>query len=255
MVDLHCHILPGIDDGARAMEDSLAMAEAAIAGGITHVVATPHASASFPFEYRRVATLRLELQQKLAGRLQLASGCDFHISPENLAALKADPRPFCINQGDYLLIEFNDFAIPASMDQTLHQLQLAGLRPVITHPERNGVVRTHPERLEKWVATGCFVQVTASSFTGGFGARARACAKAWLDEGLVHFIASDAHNTTSRPVNLRTAFEFVRDRFDDAIAQALFVENPLAAWDARALPFVPGSSGAMPARRKRFFFF
>lgn len=231
------------------------MAEMAIAGGITHVVATPHASVNFPFDYARVATLRAQLQERLAGRMHLATGCDFHISPENLAALAADPRPFCINQGDYLLVEFNDFAIPASMEQELHEMQLAGLHPVITHPERNSILRTRPERLARWVETGCFVQVTAGSFTGAFGARARACARAWLKRGLVHFIASDAHNTTSRPLSLRPAYDLVSGDYGEAVAEALFVENPMAAWEARPLPFVPGDRGGMPARRKRFFFF
>src|SRR6202158_2503925 len=98
MVDLHCHILPGLDDGAATMQESLAMAESAIADGITHVVATPHSSNEYYFDYARVRELREELQAKIGGRLILATGCDFHLNPENLDALRVDAPRFCINQ-------------------------------------------------------------------------------------------------------------------------------------------------------------
>src|SRR5262245_4339118 len=136
MIDLHCHILPGLDDGAKTIENSLAMAEDAIADGITHVVGTPHASADHKFDYSWVRAAKEALAGRLEGRITLATGCDFHLNHENLVAIRQDPRPFCINQHDYLLVEFNEFSIPPSMDQTLHDLQLAGLRPIITHPER-----------------------------------------------------------------------------------------------------------------------
>jgi protein-tyrosine phosphatase len=256
MVDLHCHILPGLDDGAKTLEDSLAMAESAIADGITHVVATPHASTEYEFDYERVRAARDELQAKLGNRLQLATGCDFHLNPENVEALKKSPAQFCLNQKDYLLVEFNEFSIPPGMDQALHQLQLAGLRPIITHPERNAILRAKPERLAQWVRVGCSVQVTAGSLLGTFGPGAKSDSISWMEQGLVHFVSSDAHNTKSRPLVLRPAFEFVASEFGEEIAQALFVENPLAAFEGRALPHVPEVADARPEnRRKRFFFF
>ena len=166
MVDLHCHILPGLDDGPKTIEDSLAMAKDAISDGITHVVATPHANSDYVFEFSRVRAARNELNEKLEGRLTLATGCDFHLSPENLRAIRRHPTQFCINQKDYLLVEFNDFSIPPSMDQTLHELQLAGMHPIITHPERNRILRAQPERLRRWIELGCYAQVTAGSLTG-----------------------------------------------------------------------------------------
>ncbi|MGH9678053.1 MAG: tyrosine-protein phosphatase, partial [Candidatus Acidiferrum sp.] len=203
MVDLHCHILPGIDDGPETMEMSLAMAECAIRDGITHVVATPHSSAEYCFDYLRVRELRDELQVKIGGGLVLASGCDFHLNSENLAALRADPSRYCINQKDYLLVEFSEYSIPPSMDQTLHEIQLMGLRPIITHPERNAILRRQTERLAKWVRMGCSVQVTAGSLLGVFGTGARKDAWRWLGDGLVHIVASDAHNAGRRPLKLK----------------------------------------------------
>ena len=256
MVDVHCHILPGLDDGPGDMEISLAMAESAIADGITHVVATPHSSNEYVFNYARVRELRQELQAKIGGRLTLATGCDFHLNPENLEALRADAPRFCINQRDYLLVEFNEYSIPPAMDQTLHEIQLLGLRPVITHPERNAILRLQTERLRKWVRLGCFVQVTAGSLTGIFGPGAEKNAWRWMADGVVHFVASDAHNTRGRPLKLQPAFDLVREQLGEAKALALFVENPMAAFEGRDLPHVPelADEADLP-RRKRFFFF
>jgi protein-tyrosine phosphatase len=256
MVDVHCHILPGLDDGSRSLAESLQMAEAAIADGITHVVCTPHSSSSHLFDYRRVRQCRAKLQAELGDRLLLATGCDFHMSPENLAALREDAPRFCINQKNYLLVEFNEFSIPPAMDQALHDLHLAGLQPIITHPERNAILRARPERLKQWVQHGCYVQVTANSLTGTFGHLAQEDAWRWLGEGLIHFVASDAHNLTSRPLRLRPAYEAVEAKFGTEIAEALFSTNPMAAFEGHELPYVAelADDGTEP-RKKKFFFF
>lgn len=256
MVDVHCHLLPGIDDGPREWEVSLAMAEAAVQDGITHVVATPHSSSAHVFDYARVRRLRDELQQKVGDRLQLATGCDFHMNPENVAAVKKDAPPFCINQKNYLLVEFNEFSIPASMDYTLHDLQLAGLRPIITHPERNRILRSQPERFTKWVRLGCYVQITGGALTGNFGDSARLHAIRWVGEGLVHFVASDAHDMRKRPLVMTPAYNVLKSEFGEEKATALTTDNPLAALEGRPLPHVPELvDGKVPARRKRFLFF
>lgn len=256
MVDLHCHILPGIDDGSKDAEESLAMAESAIAEGITHVVATPHSSSTWTFDFERVRKSRDALQAQLGERLLLATGCDFHMSPENMIALREDAPRFCINQKDYLLVEFNEFSIPPAMDYRLHEIQLAGMRPVITHPERNAILRAHPERLKTWVQHGCYVQVTGGSLTGLFGTAAQEDALRWIGEGLVHFVSSDAHNTRSRPLRLREAHSAVTGKFGDEKARGLFVENPLAAFEGRDLPHVPEVPEENPeTRKKKFFFF
>jgi len=260
MVDVHCHILPGLDDGPAGIEESLAMAESAIDDGITHVVATPHCNSEYPFDYPHVQRLRERLQSEIGDRLELATGCDFHLNPENLEALRTDAARFCINQHDYLLVEFNEISIPPSIDDTLHSLQLKGLRPVITHPERNAILRRQPERLAKWARLGCYVQVTAGSLTGTFGPRAQEDSLCWIGRGFVHFVASDAHNMKGRPLQLRAAYEKVVERRGEAVAQALFQDNPLAAFEGRSLPYEPEQPdpSAKPPqyrRRKRFIFF
>lgn len=256
MVDVHCHILPGLDDGPPDMEEAVKMAECAIADGITHVVATPHACSEYPFDYARVQRLREQLQAEIDGRLMLATGCDFHLNPENLHALRRDASRFCINQRDYLLVEFNEISIPPAMDQTLHDIQVMGLHPIITHPERNAILRRTPERLAKWARLGCFIQVTAGSLTGTFGPRAQEDSLCWIGEGLVHIVASDAHNTRRRPLKLQPAYEIVEEQFGEKKARSLFLENPLAAFEGRDLPHVPQIADEKEApRKKRFFFF
>lgn len=253
MVDLHCHILSGLDDGAKSSEESLAMAEMAAADGITHIVATPHANSEYRFDFAAVRTAAALLQERIGEKLKIATGCDFHFSPENIAKLKNGGAYFCINQKDYLLVEFNDFAIPPALDHTIYEIQLAGIRPIITHPERNPILRSQPQRLEQWIRNGCYAQVTGGSLTGVFGSNALQTSLGWIARGLVHFVASDAHNMTSRPQQLRPAYEVVQSEFGRAKAQALFVENPLAAFEGRGLPHVPEITDAPAKKRFRFF--
>ncbi len=260
MVDIHCHILPGLDDGADTLETSLQMAEMAIAEGVTHVVGTPHANSQYKFDPELIRLRRDELQSAVGGRLTVATGCDFHLSYENLQDLQINPQKYTINQKNYLLVEFADFAIPPSMDDTMHQLQLAGLSPIITHPERNSLLRAQPERMYRWLHQGCYAQITALSILGRFGSAAQNRAEEWLDSGRIHFVASDAHNLQGRPLQLRAAYDKVAERRGDAVAQALFQDNPLAAFEGRSLPYEPEQAdpSAKPSqyrRRKRFIFF
>jgi protein-tyrosine phosphatase len=260
MVDIHCHILPGLDDGSDSLETSIQMAEMAIADGVTHVVGTPHANSTYKFDPDLNRQRRDELQAAVGDRLQLATGCDFHLNYENLQGLQQDQKKYTINQKNYLLVEFADFAIPPSMDETLHQLQLTGLSPIITHPERNGLLRAQPERMYRWLHQGCYAQITAGSLLGRFGSGAQHRAEEWLDAGRVHFVASDAHNLKSRPLQLRGAFEAVAKRSGEDVARALFQDNPLAVFEGRGLPYEPEQldPSAKPPqyhKRKRFFFF
>jgi len=260
MVDIHCHILPGMDDGADTLETSIQMAEMAIADGITHVVGTPHANSQYKFDTEVIRQRRDELQAAVGDRLKLATGCDFHLSFENLQDLEKNPHKYTINQKNYLLVEFADFAIPPSMDETMHHLQLLGLSPIITHPERNALLRTKPERMYRWLHQGAYVQITAQSLLGRFGASSKERAEQWLDADRVHFVASDAHGVKGRPLQLRAAYEAVAERRGEEVAQALFTDNPLAVFEGLSLPYEPEQAdpSAKPpqyTRRKRFIFF
>jgi protein-tyrosine phosphatase len=259
MVDIHCHVLYGLDDGAKTLDESKQMAEIAIADGITHVIATPHSNAEYKFQPELIRQRCAELKAQVDGRLQLATGCDFHLSYENLADIPANTSKYTLNQKNYLLVEFADFAIPPNIDDTLHSLQLLGLNPVITHPERNGLIRHQPDKLWRWLRQGCYVQVTAQSLLGRFGKDTAKIVFDWLDDERVHFIASDAHSITGRPLKLRAAYEIVAKRFGEQRAEALFRANPMAAWEGNPLPYQPDPPEQETAKalkkRKRFLFF
>src|SRR5271154_1707321 len=262
MVDIHCHILPELDDGSESLEMSIEMGEMAIADGITHVIGTPHAHPKFPFVPELVMKRRDELQARFEGRLTIATGCDFHLSFENLQEIRHLPSRYTLNQKNYLLVEFADYSIPPSMDQALHGLHLAGIQPIITHPERNPLIRAKPERLFRWLRQGCYAQVTGQSLLGKFGKAAQEVAEEWIGMNAVHFLASDAHNLTSRPLRLKEVFDHVAKKRGEDVAKALLVDNPLAVFEGKPLPWVPEmdediglSPGATPRKRKRFWFF
>jgi protein-tyrosine phosphatase len=261
MIDIHCHILPNLDDGAESMEMSIAMAEMAIEDGVTHIACTPHANSRWTYDPETVQTRIDELQSRFEGKLTFGSGCDFHLSYENLQSIREYPARYTLNHKNYLLVEFADYSIPAALDQSLHEMQLAGITPVVTHPERNPLIRTKPERLFQWLRQGCLAQVTAQSVLGKFGSTAQEAAKRWLAAGVFHFIASDAHNVSSRPLRLKETYDHVAGEFGEEFARSLMVDNPLAAFEGRPLPYMPelaeedDANGGAVRRKKRFWFF
>jgi protein-tyrosine phosphatase len=249
MVDIHCHLLAGLDDGPQTLEESLQMAEMAIADGTTHVIATPHASPRYSFSSEAVTAAASQLRQVLGERLHVATGCDFHLSPENLQNLFQQPQRFTLNAGSYLLLELSDFAIPPSFEETLYRLQQAGLRPILTHPERNPLLRKATARLDDWINRGCLIQITAGALLGRFGPEAERAAVEWVRGGRVHLVASDAHNTTRRPPGLRSAYLQIARLCDERVAQALVADNPLAVYEDRPLPYRP--EPVRPPQRRR----
>jgi protein-tyrosine phosphatase len=255
MVDIHSHFLPGIDDGADSLETALAMIEMAAADGTTHLVGTPHCNARYSFSQEKNGVLLRALQARAGNRIVLMSGCDFHLSYENIQNLLADKMPYTLNQGDYLLAEFSDYGLAPNTLDILHKLRLGNLVPIITHPERNALLHEQGLRFFcRLVEMGCAVQVTAGSFTGRFGRLAKKFAERLLECGLVHFVASDAHDTQNRPPKLSPARAVVAERFGNEVAQALFVDNPRAAIESRPLPYCPEPTPP-PERRRSFLFF
>lgn len=262
MIDIHHHLLPGLDDGARNMDMSLAMAEMAIADGITHIACTPHASHHYNFDPERNAALFAQLQDavqsRFADRLTLGLGCDFHMMFDNIEDAQRYPTRYTINGHNYLLVEFPDSAISPNTAQTLYQLSLSGMTPIITHPERNLILARQPERMAEWVKAGALIQVTASSLTGRFGPRAEQAAVWLLDHHWIHFLATDAHNIESRPPLLRPAFDWVAERYDLATAERLCIANPRAVFYGEALgpqpePTAPQVESRRPAGKSGFF--
>ena len=238
MIDIHHHLLPGLDDGSPDIETSIKMARMASEDGITHVVCTPHANHRYAYDPFRVEDLIATLRERLREEridLELARGADFHLTYENIQAAIADPARYSIAGRGYLMTELPDFAPLTSFDETYYHLQLAGMTPVVTHPERNPTLQESMGKLADWLRLGTLVQITAGSILGGMGKKAHRMSLHLLDKKWVHFVASDAHNLTSRPPQLRAAYDEVSRRFGSETAERLFVSNPLCAFEGRQL--------------------
>jgi protein-tyrosine phosphatase len=239
MIDIHCHPLPGVDDGARTFEMAAEMCRMAAADGVTHLVATPHSNYSYTFDPQVNRQLIAQLREAVGEKPCLLMGCDFHLSYENIQQCVQNSKTFTINQSSYLLVELPDQFIPEQLTRVYYDIQVGGITPIITHPERNALLQRKPELVHQWVANGCLVQVTAQSYTGGFGAQPRKFAEQLLDEGMVHFFASDAHDVKRRPPILSRCYQKVAETKGQEIAELLLCQNPEAVINGRPLPPQP----------------
>ena len=238
MIDVHHHLLPGLDDGSPDLTTSVSMSRMAANDGITHVVCTPHASGRYTFTPEAVAAKLAELRTALAAEsisLKLGSGCDFHLSYDNIQDALTHPAKYTVNGKNYLMVELPDFGISPSLSEAFYEFQLAGITSVLTHPERNQTLQKNPERLAEWMRNGMLVQVTTSSVLGKMGKTAERMAHQLLADRWVHFLATDAHNLTSRPPKMREACDAVAKRYGSEYAQRLCVDNPLAVFEGRPL--------------------
>lgn len=234
-VDIHSHIVYGVDDGAKTIEDSLEMLDIARQSGTTDIVASPHASGRYLFDPRIVERRVAELARLVP--IHIYPGCDFHLQLDNIEDAVANPEKYTINHKSYLLVEFSNLGTLHGATGVLDRLLGAGMVPIITHPERHALLQRRIEDLTDWVARGCTVQTTAASHTGLFGKRAQASAQELLRKGLTHFIASDAHDCKVRHPSLREAYGQLADEWGEDAVRPLFVENPRAVLTGEPLEY------------------
>ncbi len=254
MIDIHCHPLAGVDDGAESFEVSVAMCKMAAADGITHLVATPHCDYTYQFQPELNREKIAELQSAVGESPRLLLGCDFHLSYDNIRRLIENSQDFTINHTKNVLVEFGNQFIPEQLDHVLYEIQVAGLTPILTHPERNPVFRRKSELLYHWVTRGCLVQITAQSYVGGFGSGAQGLADLWLDRNLVHFFATDAHDLEHRPPVLTPCYKKLAGAKGQDVADRLLFRNPEAVIEGRPLPPQPDPLPPKQVKRKRSWF-
>lgn len=242
-VDIHCHLLPGIDDGARDWEESLAMAQLAADDGTTTVVATPHQLGSFAqnrgSEIRRLVA---ELQTRLTAAgipLTVLPGADVRIEPDMFDRLASGDVLTLGDHRRHVLLELpHDLYLPLEpIVATLARRQMVG---ILSHPERNEGIMRCPEVVGPLVESGCLLQITAGSLCGAFGDECRSLAEWLIGEGFAHFVATDAHGVRSRRPLMHRAFERVAELTDDHTATDLCCTNPAA---------VAAGQGVRPGRR------
>jgi len=203
--------------------------------GITEIVATPHANEEFVFDRAKHQRSLEQLQNEVEGQVKLILGCDFHFSFENIQAALKDRAPFTIAGTDYLLVELSDYAVSGAITDAIRKLREAGIKLIITHPERNPILQRTPESILRLRDQGCIIQVTASAFTGFWGEPIQKVAEWLLRKNAVHVIASDAHDVKNRPPVLSAAHKKIAELADEATAKRLTDENPAAIVAGRDL--------------------
>ena len=230
MIDLHCHILPGIDDGARDLAVSLEMARAFVADGVKVLACTPHI---LPGLYHntgpqiRAATLALQQTLDQEGiPLRLVTGADVHMVPDLVAGLRAG-RLLSLSDTRYVLVEPPHHVAPLRMEEFFFNLVVAGYVPVLTHPERLSWVEAQYAAVQRLIRGGVWMQITAGSLTGAFGRSAQYWANRMLDEGCVHILATDAHDVARRPPNLSKGRDLAARRVGAQEAEHLVVTRPM----------------------------
>lgn len=213
MIDLHCHILPGLDDGAQTLDEALAMARIAVADGITDIVATPHThNGLYMNKAEDILQAVSHLQEALNREgipIRIHPGSEVHIQVELLENILSGETLTYGNHRKYVLLELPTLNLPRFMEQLLYELNVAGITPIIAHPERNLLLRENPELLANWVRHDAIAQLTAGSLLGLLGDRAKKAAEFMVKRRLIHMIASDGHNTVRRRPELVEAYRVV----------------------------------------------
>jgi len=230
VIDLHVHILPGLDDGLGSMSEAVRMCRIASEDGAMIIVATPHMrTGSYGVNRERIFDRLHSLERALAAEevsLRLLPGADVHADGGLLDDVRAGGVMTVGDGGKYLMVELSEDVMPPQVEEMLFRLQLMEIRPILSHPERNLEVQENPSVLLRMVRAGNLVQITAASVTGEFGGRAEKCAVELLKAGLAHLVASDAHSPDHRPPGLSRARAVVERMIGEESARVIFEDRP-----------------------------
>ena len=226
------------------------MCSVAAADGIKHMVATPHANDRYHYNREYLQRLLTHLQERVGDPLKLNLGCDFHLSYDNLQDALANPARYVIGNTHYLLVEFSNYSIPQNTNDSFLKLGDKGITPIITHPERNPILRENLQRVIEWAEQGCVIQVTGSALTGFWGERTRNAAIWLLERQAVHVLATDAHDLEKRVPVLSTARKAAAEICGQEIADVLVEANPRAIINDQPLPYAPRPTVSVSYRKK-----
>ena len=248
MVDLHCHVLPGIDDGAENLEQSLDFCRIALEDGITTLVATPHQKPGvFDNPPEAIRQKLHDLRSAILGagvQVEIVEGAEVYCTPDLPARFHSGQVTTIGGAGRYLLLELPYQQAPIRVEETIFQLRLAGITPVLAHPERIAYFSSDLTRLEKLVRLGCLSQLTGAALLGGFGEKVRDYCCRIMERSLAHIISSDAHDAVYRPPVLSRAREAAAEVVGEERATQMVFEIPLAVsrgveWEPWELPPEP----------------
>lgn len=239
MIDIHSHIVWGVDDGSASMDQSLAMLRQAAENGTTDIVATPHYSRHWTPDAALIRERIEQLTNATGGVPRIHRGWELNVHVMNIEAALASPAEFTINERGYILLELPHFGVPANMDRILNSFKERGMRPVIAHPERNPALMQIVPELASWVEEGCYLQLTGQSIIREAGPEAWEAAWELLHSGLAAIVASDSHDDFHRPPNLTPAWRAVESKLGSQAAEYLFVTAPRCVIEGADIPPAP----------------
>jgi protein-tyrosine phosphatase len=244
MIDLHCHILPGIDDGARSLEEAVEMAKIAEAEGIERIVATPHLFRQ-DLMHEDLGTIE-KTRQLLTRNLEAANiqveifrGAEVYVSHNLMDEIRKNRDLLVINHNPYMFVEFPSNHVFSGVKELFFELMSEGITPIIAHPERNSVFASRTSFLYELVQLGGLVQANSGSFSGIYGRKVEQSVFCFLESRLVHFIASDGHNQRSLAPRLLEAKERAGEILGKEEAAALVKDNPKAVLEGKEIPYFP----------------
>lgn len=256
MVDLHCHLLPGIDDGSKNMAISLRLAREATENGVTHALLTPHHMNGHYVNHKQDVIRRTkELQEQINTHnipLTVFPGQEVRINGQLMEALDRDDILFADTAGKYMMLEFPDDDVPHYTNQMIFDLQQRGIIPVIVHPERNTKIMAEPDLIYQLLEKGCLSQITASSYVGTFGKKVESFSRRLIEAGQGYVFASDAHNLPGRKYEMRQAFEKMKREFGQKLVEQ-YQQNAKSIINGENVPL--SNLQVLKKKRKRFWLF
>lgn len=239
MVDLHCHLLPGIDDGSKSMEISLRLAREATENGVTHALLTPHHMNGHYVNHKQDVIRRTkEFQEQINAHnipLTVFPGQEVRINGQLLEALDKDDILFADTADKYMMLEFPDDDVPYYTNQMIFDLQQRGIIPVIVHPERNTKIMAEPNLIYQLLEKGCLSQITASSYVGTFGKKVENFSRQLIEAGQGYVFASDAHDLPGRKYEMQQAFNKLSKEFGDETTEQ-YQQNAKLILNGKSVP-------------------
>lgn len=218
MIDLHCHILPGVDDGAQSLNDSIKMAKKAVKDGITHILCTPHHNATYENPKKKVLLQVAELQEELNKRkipLTLFEAQEVRIFEQLITEINQGDILFADVTDRYLMLELPTDNIPDYTNRLIQQLIDKGVTPIIVHPERYKAFQTNPSLLEAYLKMGCLAQLTAPSIVGKYGKKIQKLAHYFIKHNMIQMLGSDAHGIDRRNFYLLEAYQLIKKKYGE----------------------------------------
>jgi len=258
MIDVHAHILDGVDDGAQSMTDSIELLRMAADSGTTDIIATPHfieGASHLSWETIKEKTDVLNGNALSAGiPIRVHTGAEIELNLDMLDMIEKGQGDYCLAGSKYILVELPMESIPRCADDFFYELQLRDLVPVLAHPERYSNLQKHPEILLSWVQHDILLQCNAGSFTGMFGTKAQAFAEMLLNNNMVHFLGSDAHKIERRNTDMREAVIRMKTLVSELYVEQIVTSNPQAILDNKSLDIVVPKEIVDPQEEKKGFF-